>query len=101
MAVETISAITALIIAVSVILTAVFNARKGTEDILREQIKTLDERLKSERATYDEKIKKLEESNKEKEKRIDELEKRIDVLSSELQKITHPKMRVGRMRKKL
>ena len=93
MAVETISAITALIIAVSVVLTAVFNARKGTEEILRDQIKVLDERLKTERAAYDARIKELEIKVEERDEKIDELEKRINVLSIELQKITNPKIR--------
>ena len=89
MAVETISALTALVIAVSVVLTAVFNARKGAEEVLRTLVEKQGARIQE-----------LEKKLEERDAKIDELEKRVSELSTELQKITHPKMKVGRMRKK-
>ena len=95
--VDNISAITALVIAVSVIITAVFNARKGAEDVLRGIVERQEKRIADLAAGIKERDNRIEElSNKN-----DELERRVNTLSNELQKITHPKMKTGRMKKKL
>lgn len=97
MAVETISAFTALIIAVSVVLTAVFNARKGAEDILRDLVNKQGIRI----AELEQKIENRDKDIEERDAKIEELERRVNTLSSELQKITHPKIKTRVNRKKL
>lgn len=93
---DTISAITALVIAASVVLKAVFDARRGTEDTLRSLVTSQGERIKE----LESKLEKRDAMITERDLKIDELERRVNTLSSELQKITHPKMKTGRMKKK-
>lgn len=94
---ETISAITALVIAVSVVITAVFSARKGAEDTLRSLVTSQGERIKE----LESKLEKRDAMIAELNLKNDELEKRVNVLSAELQKITHPKMKTGRLKRKV
>ena len=94
---ETVSAITALVIAVSVIMTAVFNARKGSEDLLKGIVEKQEKRI----AELERIVEEREKQINERDTKIDELERRVNTLSNELQKITHPKMKTGRLKKKL